>query len=105
MRNRVSLLDDPNFDLFWRHYPKRRKRVDALKAWQQLAPNEALVERILRALAWQVRQDDWLQDGGRWIPLPASWIRGMRWEDEPIEVQRVSERTMKTARAIEEFLS
>lgn len=100
----MALLD-VEFDRFWASFPKRRAKKDAYKAWVQLNPSEQLIGRILEALRWQSRSDDWLRDSGRWIPLPATYLRGARWEDEPTEVPRVSERTIATARAVQEFLN
>jgi hypothetical protein len=72
-----------DFQAFWRVYPRREAKQDALKAWGRLNPSAALVTEILDALAWQTQRDDWTKDDGRYVPLPASWLRGQRWEDEP----------------------
>ena len=34
------------------------------------------------ALQVQRQSRDWTKDGGAYIPLPATWIRGQRWLDE-----------------------
>jgi hypothetical protein len=52
--------------------------VEARKAWGALRPNEALLDRMLQALEWQV--EEW--DDPRYIPHPSTWIRGQRWNDE-----------------------
>lgn len=100
----MSLLDD-DFDVFWANYPKKVAKAEARKAWARLKPTEPLVHEIIGALAWQRRRDDWIRDGGKFIPHPATWLRGARWEDEPTETPRVSERTIATARAVQEFLN
>ena len=28
--------------------------------------------------------DQWTRDGGRYVPHPATWLNGRRWEDEAI---------------------
>jgi len=89
-----------DFDLFWQAFPKRQKKADARKAWNQLSPDTALVQRILDALVWQKTQPNWLKDGGQFIPLPASWLRGERWEDEPVSLPQFSPKTVNTLRAI-----
>jgi hypothetical protein len=71
-----------SFDLFWSKYPRHDAKKDARKAWDRLNPSPELVEKILAALAWQVFKSDWQKDEGQFIPLPASWLRGERWEDE-----------------------
>ena len=37
---------------------------------------------MLAALERQRASDQWRKEGGRFIPLPATWINGRRWEDE-----------------------
>ena len=34
-----------------------------------------------RALAVQIRSESWQREDGRFIPMPASWLNGRRWED------------------------
>lgn len=92
------------FSRFWGHYPRRVAKADAWKAWQQLRPDAALVERMIAALVWQCQTDDWIREGGRYVPYAASWIRGERWTDEPVNATRVSEQTMRLAKASKEFL-
>jgi hypothetical protein len=69
------------FEDFWKSYPKKKNKGDAEKAWKALRPDDALVVRILTSVAAQAKSLDWRKDGGKWIPYPASWIRGQRWED------------------------
>lgn len=70
------------FDRFWNLYPRKVKKPDAMKAWNEVAPQNGLLEIILRAVIAQKDSRDWLQENGRYIPYPASWLRGRRWEDE-----------------------
>lgn len=95
----------PAFNDFWAVYPKRVARKDAWKAWEKLDPSPALVETIMAALAWQTRQADWLRDGGKFVPYPATWLRAERWDDERPTIARVSDRTIAVAQAVDEFLN
>lgn len=70
------------FDLFYKSYPKKRARRDAERAWSKLNPDESLFQSIMTALEKQKATQDWKKDGGQFIPLPATWINGRRWEDE-----------------------
>lgn len=70
------------FDAFYAAYPRKQKRVDAERAWKALAPDETLRQRIADAIEAQKRSPDWTKDAGKFIPYPASWLNGRRWEDE-----------------------
>lgn len=83
MPRALAISDDPEFDRFWYAYPRRTAKKEARKAWAQIQPDAAMVEKILTALEWQSRQPQWTKDGGSFIPHPASWLRAERWDDEP----------------------
>jgi len=70
------------FDQFWAVYPKKRSKGDAFKAWTQLDPDEQLTAKILQAVERATKTDDWLKNGGEFIPYPATWLRAEGWEDE-----------------------
>ncbi len=69
------------FDKFWEAYPRKTAKQQALKVWQSLKPDNGLLEVILAALDKQKRSEQWTRDNGRFIPYPATWISGRRWED------------------------
>ena len=71
-----------DFESFWNAYPKKISRQTALKAWKKLSPDNELVKVILDSLEKQKRQPQWTKDNGQYIPYPASWLEGRRWEDE-----------------------
>ncbi len=70
------------FNVFYAAYPKKKAKKEALKAWKKLSPENGLFEAIMAAIAKQKRSDDWTRENGRFIPNPASWLNGRRWEDE-----------------------
>jgi hypothetical protein len=71
--------DDGGFEKFWSAYPRRVCRRDAERAWAKLKPP---LGKVLAALkAWR-NSPAWLQDGGRYIPHPATWLNRGGWEDE-----------------------
>lgn len=78
-------MDD--FDLvFWPNYPLHKAKKDAKKAWAKLAPGDELKAKIVLALVRQVIERAYRLARKEWVPewpLPASWLRGERWEDEP----------------------
>lgn len=71
-----------SFMSFWNAYPRKAARADAQKAWKKLNPNPDLLVSIMAALKSQSQSADWQKDGGKFIPYPATWLNGRRWEDE-----------------------
>ena len=70
------------FDEFWTAYPKKKAKEDARKAWAKIKPDEALGKAILQAVESAKRSTDWTKDKGKYIPYPATYLNGKRWEDE-----------------------
>jgi hypothetical protein len=71
----------PGFDDFWTRYPLHVGKQAARKAWAKLGPSPPLGQ-IVDALAWQRELPRWREDGGRYVPHPATYLNGRRWEDE-----------------------
>lgn len=69
------------FNLFYAIYPRKENKPDAFKAWGQVKA-ESHLDDIKSAINWQVVSDQWTKENGKYIPLPASYLRGRRWEDE-----------------------
>lgn len=76
------------FSTFWAEYPKKKAKADARKAWRQISPP---IKDVMESLDWQKQQPDWEKENGKYVPLPASWIRGRRWEDEPDELPETTD--------------
>jgi len=69
-----------SFDDFWETYPRRQARKEALKAWQRIDPKR--YEAVLKGVESWKRSDQWMRDDGQYIPMPATFLNGERWEDE-----------------------
>lgn len=70
-----------SFDDFWGAYPRKVGKQDAAKAFAKLKPDAELLARMLTAITAQHQTADWQKDGGQYIPHPATWLNGKRWED------------------------
>ncbi|MCD7944220.1 MAG: DUF6291 domain-containing protein [Clostridia bacterium] len=71
------------FNRFWAKYPKKKNRSDAAKAWEGANIDNETANKIFKTLEWQIKSVEWTKENGRYIPLPAKWIKDGRWEDEP----------------------
>jgi DNA-binding MarR family transcriptional regulator len=70
------------FDTFWKEYPRKIAKPNALKAYKQLKVDDKLLKAILAGLAKWQETDQWQKDKGRFIPHPATFLNQRRWEDE-----------------------
>ena len=70
------------FDEFWTAYPKKKAKEAARKAWAKLKPDETLGKEIIQAVIESAKTKDWKKENGKYIPYPATYLNGKRWEDE-----------------------
>ncbi len=68
------------FEQFWSAYPKKVGKGDAFKAWQK--NGHPPIQEIIVILALACQCGDWLKEGGQYIPNPATWLNGKRWDDD-----------------------
>ena len=67
------------FEGFWAYYPRGENRMGAVRAWDRLKPDDALIETIGRALQVLKASPAWRDGVG--IPYAATFLNGRRWED------------------------
>jgi len=70
------------FEDFWKAYPNKKDKQKAIVAWAKHLPEMPATAKVLGALEAQKKSEQWTKDGGRFIPLPSTWINGARWADE-----------------------
>ena len=70
------------FDRFWKEYPRKVGKQQALKAFLQTKPTEELLQTMLSAIKEQKRSDQWTKENGKYIPYPATWLNRGQWTDE-----------------------
>jgi hypothetical protein len=100
----VARLADTLFDAFWSVYPKKKARDAAKRAWNKRRPDQALLDTIIAAVRAQACSDDWIREGGRFIPYPATWLNQARWTDVATSGPHLNSATIAAVRATEEFL-
>ena len=70
------------FKLFWTAYPKKVAKADAEKRFNKINPDEQLLKTMMASIDRAKKSEGWLKDDGKFIPHPATWLNGRRWEDE-----------------------
>lgn len=68
------------FAIFWKLYPKKVSKADAVKAWGKIKKD--LVPTIMQALAVHCGCEQWVKDEGKFVPNAATWLNKQKWEDE-----------------------
>lgn len=74
------------FEQFWAYYPGGGSRLRAVTAWDNLAPDDALIDEMARALKRQMATRAWREGVG--IPHASTWLNQQRWTDKLPEEPR-----------------
>jgi hypothetical protein len=85
--NPESRIQNPNareargadFEEFWKAYPRKEGKQKARQAFEKVAVS---LDTLLAAIERQKKSTQWCKDGGQFIPHPATWLNGKRWEDQ-----------------------
>lgn len=81
--NYIYLLQ--RFDHFWRMYPEKKSRERAFEIFQNINPDEHLLQTMLQALDNQIKSRKTKEAHGEWVPawkFPANWLSQKCWEDD-----------------------
>ena len=73
---------DRLFDLFWKAYPRKESKPAAKNAFKKVKPDQELLEKMIESIERWKTSSQWNEDGGKYIPYPASWLGQRKWEDE-----------------------
>lgn len=80
--NTLTGVREKMFERFWSAYPRHEGKQNAQRAFDKLNVDEELLAKILSAIERQKQSSQWKENGGQYIPHPATWLNGHRWEDE-----------------------
>lgn len=68
---------ESDFERFWRIYDRRNNKPKALEQWRMIAPDAALVEKIIaKATAFAATTEQ------KFRPYPERWLRNRSWDDD-----------------------
>ena len=86
-------LSTDRFDTWYTAYPNKVGRKRAEQAFAKIDWRKVDFDAVMAALENHKQSDQWTKDGGKFIPHPATWLNGERWNDElkPARTGSVSE--------------
>lgn len=67
------------FDKFWEAYPRKVGKAKAEAAFLKVTVG---IDVLLAAIEQQKKSAQWQKEDGQFIPHPATWLNGKRWEDQ-----------------------
>lgn len=76
-RESDAIADD--FDEWWKAYPRKRGKGQAVRAYRA-ARKLASASELLKAIAEQT--PNLTAKGDEFVPYPATWLNGQRWDDD-----------------------
>ena len=79
-KSKSVLMSEKDFEIFWKEYPKKANKKKARERFLKL--KSELLPVILEALKKQKASPAWQENSGQFIPHPATWLNGERWEDD-----------------------
>jgi hypothetical protein len=82
-----------DFESFWSLYPRRDGKGKAAEMWERLTIDQKRraylgLKKQLPALEAKMKDD-----GGKYCPMPSTWINQSRWDDDPVVSKSASPRT------------
>lgn len=90
----IKLTNEIWFEAFWQTYPRKQDKQKARNAWLRNKLDKK-IEMINADLIKRMTSDvQWLS-GREFIPLPATYLNGERWNDEIIEPQMLATKKEK----------
>jgi len=78
------------FDDFWAIWPRKVGKGEAKKAWDKAALKKSPDELFAAALAYAEHKH---RPAKQFVPHPATWLNGERWDDELPEPPEAEKRT------------
>ncbi len=87
---RNSKTYSAEFDLFYNAYPRREGKSSAFKVWSNMNGTRPPIEFLITKIEEMKKTEQWLKDGGKFIPYPEKWLSQKRWEDEGVILEAKS---------------
>jgi 5-methylcytosine-specific restriction endonuclease McrA len=72
----------PGFQKFWKAFPNTKRkggRPECFKVWVR-RKLESQADAIVAHVLAMVESADWQKNGGEFIPMPATYLNGQRWD-------------------------
>ncbi len=79
------------FDKFWKSYPRKEGKPQALRTFEKLGIDETIMPQLLLELERQSKMKDWKHINTKFIPLAQTWLNRRDWEEEQNEASKYND--------------
>lgn len=76
----ITINNNVHFDAFWSAYPVKKGKLAARKAWDKLKLSDDVIKLIAENMKVRMDAGEW--EDKQYVPHPATFLNGRRWEDE-----------------------
>ena len=81
-----------DFDMWWKLYPRKIQKGKAKTLWNKICnrqekENTPTLKKIIRSVLKQSKTKQWLENKGKYIPHPSTWLNQMRWLDDSAKMK------------------
>lgn len=100
---KAKSIDDSYLDLFEKFYsiyPRKKGKQYAIKWFKREKPSEAFVDMIINDIKKRL-ETEWLGKDAQYLPYPASYLNGKRWEDEQETIDTTLLKQLKSPAVLE----
>lgn len=70
------------FAEFWKAYPRKDDKKRAQKKFKAIKNVEKVLPDILADIEFKKKSEQWNENGGKYIPMPSTYLNNERWNDE-----------------------
>lgn len=70
------------FAEFWKAYPRKDDKKRAIKKFKAIKNVEKVLPDILADIEIKKKSEQWNENGGKYIPMPSTYLNNERWNDE-----------------------
>lgn len=79
-RKPVDDAEQVGFEEFWKAYPRKENKAASLALWASKKCG-ANVDKVMVHLSMCKGSEQWLQQGGRYVPMASTYLRQQRYLD------------------------
>jgi len=72
-----------DFSIFFNSYPRKENEDDAMKAFKIRYKDLPAMDVLIAVIERWIESSKWKEEGGKYIPHPATWLRKGGWKNEP----------------------